>query len=324
MATQPCPVPLALPGQPPGTDLLLDGHAFDRAVARREGLRDPEVTALVAAGAVRHVVRGVYLDARVPDDLASRAACLRLRLPDDAVVGRLTAAWLFGVDGRLPEELREPPLVECIVPPGRQPLRRPGVRCYLAPLSDEVSVVEGIPTTTPTRTAVDCLRWLRPYMGLGVADGLAAAGLLTVPDLLERVAESAGLRGAVQARRLSQLVEPKTESMGESWLRLRVVDAGFPRPRVQIEVCDETGQCVYRLDLGWEDERVAVEYDGEEYHSSPAQIAHDRQRRDTLERTHGWRVLAVGKGEVLGSSLALERAIGELLSLEPQIRRRSW
>jgi hypothetical protein len=317
-------VPQQLPPARSDLDLVLGGRPFDRAAARREGLRDPDVTALVAREVVRHVVRGIYLDARVTDDLASRAACLRLRLPDDAVVGRLTAAWLFGVDACMPEERSRPPVIECIVPPGRQPLRRPGVRCYVAALGDEMCDVAGIPTTTPTRTALDCLRWLRPHMGLGVADALAGAGLVTPTELVARVAESPGLRGVVQARYLAGLVEPKTESMAESWLRLRVVDAGFPRPRVQIELCDEAGRCVYRLDLGWEGERVAVEYDGEEYHSSAAQIAHDRRRRDRLERRFGWRVLAVGKGEVLGSSLALERAIGELLSLEPQIRRRSW
>jgi hypothetical protein len=317
-------MPAQLPPWLPDLDLVLGGSPFDRATARREGLRDPDVTALVAAGAVRQVVRGVYLDARVTDDLATRAACLRLRLPDDAVVGRLTAAWLFGVDARMPDQRNAPPVVECIVPPGRQPLRRPGVRCYVAPVGDETCDVAGIPATTPTRTGLDCLRWLRPHMGLGVADALAAAGLLTPQQLLDRVAASSGRRGIIQARYLAQLVEPKTESMGESWLRLRVVDAGFPRPQAQIELCDEAGRCLYRLDLGWEDERVALEYDREEYHSSAAQIAHDRRRRDVLERTYGWQVLAVGKGEVLGSSLALEWAIGELLSLEPRIRRRSW
>ncbi len=52
--------------------------------------------------------------------------------------------------------------------------------------------------------------------------------------------------------------------MGESWLRLRIVDAGFPRPVVQIEVLDADGRCVYRLDLGWPDRRLAVEYDGQD------------------------------------------------------------
>jgi very-short-patch-repair endonuclease len=112
--------------------------------------------------------------------------------------------------------------------------------------------------------------------------------------------------------------------MGETWLRLRIVDAGFPRPTVQIEVLDARGRTVYRLDLGWEDELVAVEYDGEQFHCTAEHRARDRRRRDDLERTYGWRVLAVGKGEVLGPSLALEKAVGELLSREPQIRRRCW
>ncbi|MGZ4625831.1 MAG: hypothetical protein ACXV3S_06000, partial [Kineosporiaceae bacterium] len=79
------------------------------------------MTDLLKAGRLRQPVRGVYVDALVPDDLASRAACLRLRLPDGAVVGRVTAAWLLGVDGRSPGELEHPPLVECIVPSGSQP-----------------------------------------------------------------------------------------------------------------------------------------------------------------------------------------------------------
>jgi hypothetical protein len=145
--------------------LIMDGRPFDRVQAEREGLPKQDVTDLLAAGALRQPVRGVYLDARVADDLATRAACLKLRLPDGAVVGRLTAAWLWGIDGRSPDERSGPPLVECIVPPGCQPLRRPGVRCYVAPVADELCEVGDIPTTTPLRTALDALRWLAPHMG---------------------------------------------------------------------------------------------------------------------------------------------------------------
>jgi hypothetical protein len=161
-------------------------------------------------------------------------------------------------------------------------------------------------------------------MALAVADALAAAGLVVPEVLVARVAELPGVRGIAKARYLAGLVEPRTESMGESWLRLRIVDAGFPRPRVQIEVLDADGRCVYRLDMGWEERRIAVEYDGEEFHSTPEQVAHDRTRRADLEDRFGWQILAVGKGEVFGRSLALEHAVGELLSLQPRISRRAW
>jgi hypothetical protein len=307
-----------------GCEPFLDGRPFDRSRAAEAGLTSLDVTDLVAAGILRQPVRGVYLDARVPDDLASRAACVALRLPPDAVVGRLTAAWLWGVDGRGPQERCAPPVVECVVPVGRQPVRRPGVRCFVAPLTDDVCEVDGIPVTTPHRTALDALRWLKPHMALAVADALAAAGLVVPEVLVARAAEMPGVRGIAQARYLAALIEPRTESMGESWLRLRVVEAGFPRPRVQIEVLDAGGRCVYRLDMGWEDRLVAVEYDGEEFHSTPEQLAHDGRRRAQLEEWFGWQILAAGKGDVFGRSLALEYAVGELLGLEPKISRRTW
>src|SRR3954469_5376635 len=284
-----CPVLL-------GPELLLEGRPFDRSFAAAAGLRQHEITALVAAGALRQPVRGVYLDSRVPDDLAARGACVALRLPAGAVIGRLTAAWLWGVDGRLPDERAGAPLVDCVVPIGRQPLRRPGVRCYVAPLDGEVCDLNGLPVTTPLRTAMDALRWLLPHMGLAVADALAAASLVTPSELVARAAEIPGVRGIARARRLAGLVEPRTESMGESWLRLRILDAGFPRPTVQVEVLNAGGRCVYRLDMGWPDRRLAVEYDGEEYHHTPVQRLHDRLRREDLERRFRWQVLAVGKG----------------------------
>ncbi len=308
----------------PDSGQIMDGRPFDRAEARRRGLSRDRVTRLVKEGRLRGVVRGVYVDAAATDDLALRAAGLRLRLPPDAVVCRRTAAWLFGVDGAGPGEDPGALPIECAVPTGRTPVRRPGVIGLAAPPDDEVVLIDGIPCTTPVRTAVDVLRWCPPHVGLAVADAMAAAGVIGARPVQARVEEFAGAPGVRRARYLAALIEPLAQSKGETWLRLRVVDAGFPRPRAQIPVVPPDGRCLALLDLGWVDELVAVEYDGEEFHSSPQQRAHDRRRREWLEHECGWRVLAVGKGEVLGRSLGLERAVGELLSREPKILRRLW
>jgi hypothetical protein len=58
--------------------------------------------------------------------------------------------------------------------------------------------------------------------------------------------------------------------------------------------------------------------------ASISTLTRDLRRRDDQERRYGWGVLGVGRREVLGSSLALEHAVGEFLSLERQIRRRRW
>ena len=97
-------------------------------------------------------------------------------------------------------------------------------------------------------------------------------------------------------------------------MRLRVVDAGFPRPEPQIWVHDARGAPLYRLDMGWREVRAAGEYDGEEHHG-PDEAEHDRHRRAVLEQEHGWTVLVAGRGDVLGRDMGLERAVGEVLGL---------
>ncbi len=158
-----------------------------------------------------------------------------------------------------------------------------GATC--APIADDWTTVDGVPVTTALRTAVDLLRWLPPHMGLAVADALArSASSRGTTSWHERRALSR-LRGIGRARYLRTSSSRATESFGESWLRLRIVDAGFPRPTVQIEVRDRSGRCVYRLDLGWEDRQ-----DGDRVRRRGAttrvrsRVRHDRRRRELLER----------------------------------------
>ncbi|WP_043624446.1 hypothetical protein [Nonomuraea candida] len=48
-----------------------------------------------------------------------------------------------------------------------------------------------------------------------------------------------------------------------------MVEGGLPRPTTQIKVELGKDRLVY-LDLGWEEFKVAVEYDGQEHHTSAA------------------------------------------------------
>ena len=299
-------------------ETIMDGQPFRWSDALASGLTDHRLRTLRTKGVVRQVLQGVYVDGSA-DDIQARIGAIRLVRPHDTVICRRTAAWLLGVDARgiSPQEALP---VECVVPSGRTPARRRGVRCYSAPLADDdVTVVGGVPCTTPTRTALDLLRYLRPHLGLAVADALAHAGLLSVDDLVARAEAWQRGRNIQQARRLAALCEPRSESFGESWLRLRILDAGFPPPEVQVPLGRE-----FRLDLGYPDRRLGIEYDGLDFHSSPADRRHDAARRSRIRDEYGWTVLAVGRGEILGRSLDFERAMGELLGLEPTLLRRTW
>ena len=304
-------------------ELLVDGRPFDRSLAEAAHISPDVLRRLVRLGAVRQPVRGVYVDARIRDSLELRAACLALKLPSGAAISRLTAAWLLGVDGRSPEERHRPLDVECTVPLGVEPVRRPGVRAYVAALRDDVQDVHGVPCTSAVRTVVDLLRWRPPHMALAVADAMAGRGLVHPEAITAAVETFRRQPGVAQARYLAMNIEPLSESFGESWTRLRILDAGFPRPEAQVQVLVD-GILVYRLDLAWRQRGIAIEYHGEEHHSTHEQRTHDSLRREDLERRFDWRLLAVGKGEVLGRSLAFEYEVGGMLGLEPAITRRRW
>jgi hypothetical protein len=298
---------------------------FTRRQAETVGVSRQQLNRLVESRQVRPVLHSVYQIADAPLELRDRARAAALVIPPEAAIARRTAAWLLGIDTRPPDEQAKPMDVECVVSRGRTPVRRSSIRCFQADLdATDLMIVEGIRCTTPGRTAADLLRWLSPPMALASADAMAGAGLISPDEVSASLDRWPGQRFVEQARRLCAWIEPLTESFGESWLRLRILDAGFPRPVAQIHVLDARGRLVYRLDLGWPERRIGIEYDGDEYHSSAANRAADLRRRERLAQEFGWHVVGVGRGDVLGRKLDLERGVGELLGMEPMILRRTW
>lgn len=307
-------------------DALLEGsEPLRRRDAAAWGLSPAALDRLALRGLLVQVVRGVFVRPHQVDDPEIRARAAGLVLPPGAAVSRRTAAWLWGVDPRGPSERRCVLDVECSVPVGAAVVRGRAVKGFVTDLKpDDVTLVAGVPCTTAHRTAADLARWLQPHMGLACLDALAANKVIHPELLLEEMGRWKGDRNVARARRLISLCEPKTESFGESWLRLRIVDAGFPRPEPQIWIIDADGVALYRLDMGWRDRKIAVEYDGEEFHSETEDRDADEVRRDDASERFGWEVVGVGRGEVLGRSKALELAVGDLLGLSPTNRRRDW
>lgn len=304
--------------------MLNDGLPFLRRTAPQ--LTGRRAYRLVAAGQVREVLRGVYVDREAADDLPTRARSVALVLPEGAVLCRGTVAWLIGVgDVRLPGEQHTLPAVECMLPTGRTPVRRPGLRCYAAPMGPQDVVMQaGLPRTSNLRTAMDLARWLPRPMALAALDAMASRGLLDLDVAAGEIERFAGDPGVVQARELIAWTEPLTESFGESWLRLRILDAGFARPTAQVSVRDRRGRSVYRLDLGFEEAMVGAEYDGDEHHGSAEAQRADELRRHRLRREFGWTVVGFHRGHVWGRSMDVERVVGELLGVEAAIGRRRW
>lgn len=107
-------------------------------------------------------------------------------------------------------------------------------------------------------------------------------------------------RGLRQFERALELFDPGAQSPKETWLRLLLMDEGFPRPQTQIPVLGPDGRRKYFLDMGWEDLMLAVEYDGEQH---ATQIGYDIPRNEYLAAA-GWTVVTVAAGhqraEIIG------------------------
>ncbi|BCZ25004.1 type IV toxin-antitoxin system AbiEi family antitoxin [Mycobacterium senriense] len=157
---------------------------------------------------------------------------------------------------------------------------------------DEIAVVDGMRVTMPARTAVDLVRRCPHGIAVAAIDALAQAVELKFADVELLVERYKGRRGIRFARAALELVDEGAQSPKETWLRLLLIHAGFPRPQTQIPVRNEWGWAEAYLDMGWEDIKVAVEYDGDQHRSSRAQYIKDIRRLEMLER-HGWLVIRV-------------------------------
>lgn len=279
----------------------LPDHPFTTAEAARLGL---DRKALCRAVSERRLIRlftGVYLSAEVEVTMAVRAQAARLVTNSNSVVCDRTAAWLLGVDVLRYAELDVAPPLECYVLRGHDPTDRRdlhgGTRDLLP---DDWTEIEGVRVTTPLRTAVDLACKLSRRDAMATLDAFARAYGLTRQQMQRLLVRYFRRRGVLQARQLIPLVDARAESQPESWTRLEIVDRGLPTPELQWWVHVD-GVPTYRLDLAYPHARVAVEYDGEEFHSSPEARERDRVRRQWL-RDHGWTVIVLTKDSFRGDA----------------------
>jgi Protein of unknown function (DUF559) len=77
----------------------------------------------------------------------------------------------------------------------------------------------------------------------------------------------------------------------ETWLRLLLIDAGFPTPITQIPIV-ESYRTLAVLDMGWPEFGVVVEYDGDHHRSDRRQYVKDHWRLRKLAEL-GWIVIRV-------------------------------
>ena len=254
----------------------------------------------VAAGRVRkHQLRSRFT-AMFPDVYTDKCG------DDLTIYDRATAAWLWSrrggvIAGLTAARLHGAKYVEDCLPielawAGRRP--PPGIVTHKVQLAaDDVVVRGGIPFTSVERTAFDIGR--RGGLDEAVArlDALGNATGFTADAVRELAFDHRGARGMRQLVAALDLYDPGAESPPETWLRLLLIRAGYPRPATQIPVRSADSRRQYYLDMGWEKHKLAVEYDGDHHRKDPRQFAHDILRSEDLDEL-GWTRIRVVKRHI--------------------------
>ena len=263
-----------LPGVFVGSHAVAEGF-LTRGQLRRRGYR--------------RLVQGVYADPGLPYDHQLKCQGVALLLPDGTVIGgHSAAAWWGAPFAGVPDPVT---VLRSVDVKWRGPR---GVRVHQTVLRPgDCTIVDGLPLSTPLRTAWDVAALEKLGTAVAAIDGMVRADTIGLPDLRRMADRGAGLFGAARVRRAVELVDPRAESPAESWVRVALVLAGLaPIPQYEVRV----DGIVSRFDFAWPEAKVALEYEGA-YHFEEDQIVRDDERVNRL-RAAGWIVIRISAADL--------------------------
>ena len=236
------------------------------------------------SGDFRAVFSGVVVDARIPDTVVVRARAALLVCPEGGVVSHWTAARLWG--GVVPDNdwvhisfMRD------------VRFRLRGIKPHRFRHRLDIKRRHGLPVTSPGQTFCHLARYLGLVDLVALGDRLVKKGRCTPTELVHYANAWPG-QCRDDALRGARLVRERVDSVPETALRLLMVLAGLPEPQVDIRIYDADGELRYRIDLGFEEVRLAIEYDGR-WHDTDEQREHDEARRTELSTDDDWTFVIV-------------------------------
>lgn len=168
-------------------------------------------------------------------------------------------------------------------------------------LVEDLTIRDGIPVTSGTRTALDMIAIGDIAHALVTVNDLLHAGE-TTPELLQR--RAAGLLHDPHTADTSivlDLADARPESAGESLVVYLCWAQGLPMPIPQFEIRDPDGRLIGRVDFAWPELGVFLEFDGrlkyERYRRPGESVAdavlREKKREDAIRELTGWRCIRI-------------------------------
>src|SRR5919108_1437319 len=248
----------------------------------------------------RRLYRGQYAWVGLRADVELKLRAVHARLPEQGAFSGSTAAWLHGLDF----EPCDP--IEVTVPRDIPIRTRAGAKLRRASLDrSDWTTRKGLRVTTPLRTTCDL--GSRPDLveSTVALDMALHAGITSLEALSRYVEDNSGAKGIKRLRRAVGFAEPRSESPMETRLRLELIKAHLPTPRVQVNLEDNCGRFLARVDLYYPDVRLAIEFDGQNHRD---RLIQDVRRQNALFNA-GYHVLrfTVADLQIVGAAASQVR-----------------
>jgi very-short-patch-repair endonuclease len=274
---------------------------------RQEALAAGITESQLRGPSFRRVVPGVFVHANVADHPLIRAKAALLVHSPVAWVSHSTAARLRNLP--IPKDPDE----HVSVPLPKLRTRRAGLHCHLARSRVDVELVSGIRASSAPRNFVELAGMLGLVDLVVVGDAMVRKGFVTPGDLVAYCQSSAD-RHVLKARIAAAFVRERVDSPMETRLRMLLVLAGLPEPKINLKVYDDQGVVLMRLDLSYPSVKLAIEYDGRQHAERRKQWLRDLDRREELDIGE-WRLLVVtSKGVYSEPERTIERVWNALRS----------
>jgi very-short-patch-repair endonuclease len=288
---------------------------ISRAQASATGLSLDSIDRLIRGGAWSKRHRGVYALWVAEERWLQRLMAGCLWLGAASGVSHRAAAVLLGLEGFDAAPLEFSTRGRCR-PRGRS-AEGPLLVHEARSLRDaDIQVHKGIPVTSATRTLIDLGAVANPREIELALESALRRGLTSSTRLLQRLAEFPP-RTLKHAHALRGLLRQRpavgTESALETLVWRLLLDEGLPPPVRQHVVLGLDGHSVARVDFAYPREKVAIEADGYEFHSSPEDWHRDRRRQNALT-TLGWTVYRVTWPDAIRRPRAVARQVADLLA----------
>lgn len=168
-------------------------------------------------------------------------------------------------------------------------------------LVGDVRRQDGYWVTVPARSVADTVCTDGVVAGLVQANHFLHRGLTSIEELTTMFERAAQWPGSLHHHPVLHLADARIESVGETLSDHLFFTQGLPRPEPQFAIYDPRRDVTYRVDFAWPDQRVIVEFDGEEkYHRyrKPGEtieqmVLREKMREDRIRELTGFTVIRI-------------------------------